>query len=545
MPSFRLPRLGTNPITQNNGKPQSNFQSWINSAFAQIEKGYTDLGTQLGLIQAAQTTATTARAEAAVAATTATWSGVTGTGRPADNADVTAFNTAVGDGNRVRFSLAENGTSGYGILYNPNAISVTLSALTTSGVRLIQGVGVFGAATQVFSVGTDYMNPGARIPVRPGERIFAGLKTQVDVVGATGTWNYNLSYLDASGAPLSSVTIGSGTTDNVLTRIGVFTTVPANAYSAWFEAYLYNTGTAGAGSIGIIEPMLCSAGSAQTAFPNFSPGPGNEFAADVTSAITGAGAISIGFESNGTTAQAGQLPKDTQYRLIKSGVDVTEQATWAVSTSTGGVTATVGNTTGTRGLVTVSAMTTVTGALRVTATLGVARPYDVTVSKTIAAAPPTAPTGATGGTNNTDTSLTTVNATVSTSPNLISDELTVTLGSSVTQARVSVAFDHTLTGVTGGATQTLSAKAQWWNGSAWADVNAYVASNPAFLRYNEGTVTEPSWINDPGNVSFDTVQTGLTAGSTQKFRVVCYISAGRTTSVANLYGSVTVKGDGS
>jgi len=141
---YKIPKLGTGRIIDSNGRPVGNFQGWINQAFTRLEKSTIDLAAQLGLIQAAQE-----RAEEA--ALTATWNGVTGTGRPENNADVTTWiNGADAD---FRHDYQGNLDSGqartlFYVLEGPNGVIPTG---TTWTYKIISGTlnGIGASATEL------------------------------------------------------------------------------------------------------------------------------------------------------------------------------------------------------------------------------------------------------------------------------------------------------------------------------------------------------------------------------------------------------------
>jgi hypothetical protein len=200
-------------------------------------------------------------------------------------ANVTANHAAVGDANRVRFSLMEKGTRGYALLYNPNTLAVGLSSgVNGNGDHYVLASTTFTATGQQFGFGVDLPNPDFRIPVTGGERLFAGLTAWVDCPGTAGTWAYYIQWGDKTGTEINPPTlIGSGTGDANGVPIGVFANAPSNAVFCWIEAYINCQTNTGAGSITIVKPMVCSAGASQTVWPVFSPGPSGEYAADVTS----------------------------------------------------------------------------------------------------------------------------------------------------------------------------------------------------------------------------------------------------------------------
>jgi hypothetical protein len=238
--------------------------------------------------------------------------------------------SVLGDANRVRFSQMEQGALGYNLLYNSASLPFTLGKTVASGYNIVQIGVTFTAASQVVIIGTDFSKAAFRIPVTAGERIFVGLRTQCDPPGgvSTGSWQYFIRFMDSSGTYISGsgAQIGAGTGDSFGTRIGIFTTVPAGAFSAYIEGDLSSDSSTGAASIGIIEPMVVGATATQTAWPAFSPGPSSEFGADVTANLVGPAASDVNYDNPGTTFQSAL---DLNYKVqtfagtVTSGVTMT------------------------------------------------------------------------------------------------------------------------------------------------------------------------------------------------------------------------------
>lgn len=242
---------------------------------------------------------------------------------------------------------------------------------------------------------------------------------------------------------------------------------------------------------------------------------GIETAADVTSQVTGTAEIVVNCDHTGT-ALDGQLPKTSQFRLVRAGADVTTSATWSRSIVSGSVTATIGSATG---LLNITAITS-DAVVRVAAAYnGVTRYFDVKVTRSLAAPPSTGGSGGgAGGTAANDTTFSTIS---STSMAAITDELTVTVGSSgQVQLSATSAFYSAVTGY-----YTVYSIWQQWNGSAWVDGPAEVAGadgyNPMGSGGGGGDV-RPIIETDPGYDGYlenNLTITGLTVGSTQKFRL--------------------------
>lgn len=234
--------------------------------------------------------------------------------------------------------------------------------------------------------------------------------------------------------------------------------------------------------------------------------------ADVTSYITGSTTITIECDNNGTPISA-LLPKTTQFKLMKNGVDETTNATWSSSTVLSG---TVTQSTNVAGVNSVTAMSSSTAKVRVTATLGSAvRWMDVDIVKRLAPAE-------TGGSGSGGTSATVpVSATINVDGmQTVSNELIFNTGSAGTA---------TLTGSVGfsvpetGGNRNVLAFWIWqrWNGSAWVDEGTEVESDPDcnVSRYFDAEFADWVYTIASGILSVGKVVTGLTANAQVKFRL--------------------------
>lgn len=240
---------------------------------------------------------------------------------------------------------------------------------------------------------------------------------------------------------------------------------------------------------------------------------GIETNADVTSQVTGTSEITINCSHTGAPLD-GQLPKSSQFRLMRAGTDVSTSATWSRSIVSGSVTATIGASTGT---LSITAITS-DAVIRVAAALnGVTRVFDVRVIRSLAAPPSTGGSG--GGTGGSAASDTTFSTITSTAMAAITDELSVTVGSSgQVQLTASSSFGSGYIGYFNVYTIW-----QQWNGSAWVDGPSEIAG---YGGYNPnppaGGSLPPVFDNDPpyeGYFDNSLTITGLTVGSTQKFRL--------------------------
>ena len=261
---------------------------------------------------------------------------------------------------------------------------------------------------------------------------------------------------------------------------------------------------------------------------------GVENGADVTSLITGSATVTVQADSTGAIL-GGELPRNDFYDLIRQGLSVTTSATWTRTVLTGTVTCTVG---GATGVLSTTALGSAEAIVRLTAVYGATtRTFDVKFQKQSAAPSSSSGSGGTGS-NASDTSFGT---TTSTSHAAISDELTITLGAAVTQARLICNLYPRAAAAAGAGTFESFGKGQWWDGSAWQDVNTEVASDPDAWSFIDGETGALDRVS--GTLTFNVTKTGLTAGSTHKFRFMARNASG--THTMNYQGSVEAKGDGS
>jgi hypothetical protein len=192
--------------------------------------------------------------------------------------------------NVVRFSRFESGLKGWAMLSNPD-FKGTISTATTSGYPAGAITGAFTAgANQSASIGTSGVLGGSaapyRIPVTPNAWVFVGAQFVTSTGNANHSWHAHIGWMDINGTVLAGTrpqfaASPSGFGLSGPTRYGIFVQVPANAYSAWLEVYVQSNGFAGTSGIYIMEPMVAPAGANQTAWPDFTPGPGTEAGATV------------------------------------------------------------------------------------------------------------------------------------------------------------------------------------------------------------------------------------------------------------------------
>lgn len=354
--------------------------------------------------------------------------------------------------------------------------------------------------------------------VIPGQKLFGRMSYYGSHNTANGVYfriaEYNArpepTYLDSldMGGAVSGSVAASSFTDLIsngpcalgLTKMEASYTVPAGIY--WVSIMVLNW----------------ELGPATLIFDDVYLGE-SELGADITSYITGPAKIVIDCDNNGTPL-TGQLTKTTPYKLMKNGVDETNNATWSSSVVLAG---TITQSTANTGVNSITAISTLTARFRISATLGSAvRWFDVDVEKRLAPAETGA--SASGGTSATvPVSFASMSNVMSTASN----ELIFNTGSAGTA---------TMTGIvsfgTDGAAPHGSWSAYWiwqrWNGSAWVDVDTEVLSTQPTIVSREWDGTD--WFyyeTQVGQLDVGKVVTGLTANAQVKFRLCirCFSTA--------------------
>lgn len=244
--------------------------------------------------------------------------------------------------------------------------------------------------------------------------------------------------------------------------------------------------------------------------------------ADVTSEITGAADIVIDADYTGAITSA--LPRTSAYKLFRNGADITGTTTWSVSVLTGVISASIGASTGVLSVNTSSGNLT-NSTVRIIAVNGTrTRTLDVGIRKVLAAAP------STGGTGGTSASSSFAGDTTTDTMVAISPELTITIGT-VGQASLAASYEFNVS--TNGSYDVF---ARWyrWNGSAYVAIGSEVQSSVPAI-----------WIaadlsGEAGYGSCNLTDTGLTATSTQKYRLYMRNTSGTVT--RTISGSVSAVG---
>lgn len=244
---------------------------------------------------------------------------------------------------------------------------------------------------------------------------------------------------------------------------------------------------------------------------------------NVQANITGPSQIVLNYNSDGTLASP--LPVAVQFQLVpESGTTFTSGVSWGVTVLSGtfaGTGPTIGGT-GNGALLINSGITSPTATLGITARVNGRGypPSTVTVTKSIAA-----PDGGGGGTTPGD-STSTLNVISGTSFAVISRDLVVTLPSGISTATLTAA-DISLTPISVSPFSVTTIEAKWQRETApsvWSDVGAVATSLPD----PRVVVEDGFFLAEPGSITCNRSETGLTPSTQYKFRLVARISAGTT-----------------
>ena len=217
----------------------------------------------------------------------------------------------------------------------------------------------------------------------------------------------------------------------------------------------------------------------------------------------------------GTIDPTDQLPLEIAIKRFSGDTDVTTNAVWSIASTTGDITASIGAATG---ILEITAVGT-SGTITVSSTLnGIVKTRLVQITKSVASPPTTSGGGTGGGTTSSDTSFSSIN---SASHAAISDELPVTVSSSGTVTLSATLLVRTARSAPLGTYQVWG-KWQWWNGAAWTDLAAEVASSPSAIVQQPETIIELV----EGNLTVNDSKSGLGAGTSQKFRLMARNDSG-------------------
>ena len=249
---------------------------------------------------------------------------------------------------------------------------------------------------------------------------------------------------------------------------------------------------------------------------------------DVQANISGPSAVAINYNSDGTISTP--TPVAVQYQLIpENGGAYTSGVSWGVTILSGtfdGAGPTIGGT-GTGTLFINSGLASPEVLLGITARIDGRGYPPLTLTLTKSVAPPDAPGG--GGTASDSTStLSTFNAGTF-AP--ITRDLAITLPSGVTEATLTAAAVslRLANSAPEGAT---TVEMKWQRETApavWSDIGAVATSspNPFVEEFSDPTL----FVQTAGSITCNRTETGMVAGSAQKFRLVARVSAGNVRTV--------------
>lgn len=217
-------------------------------------------------------------------------------------------------------------------------------------------------------------------------------------------------------------------------------------------------------------------------------------------------------------ALAGQLPKTLTAKRYFNEVDVTASSTWSIAVRSGSATVSIGAATG---AITISAVGAAASVVRVTSVRNALTIYkDFTIIRSNAN-PPSSGSG--GGTSASDSTFASFNSATHAA---VSDELTVTTGTAG-EVALSAPLNVTTAAAAPDGTYEVFGKWEWYNGAAWVDVAAEVASNPDTLVIYESESN--IYVTNAGSISVAATKTGLGASTSQKFRLMARNASGTRT----------------
>jgi hypothetical protein len=461
-------------------------------------------------------------------------------------ADVTALNGAVGDANRVRFSLFGRGVTGFA-LYDQTATAVAaLTIGTAGGLTYIETSGTFSANGQELSIGTaGPADANFQVPVTPGERIFAGAQVGTTMPSSTCTCVLAVLFYNSAGAVITQTNVFTGNgSDGFPTVRGGFATVPPAA--AWAQLRLHatnnSTGVTGAFDLKMAQPMVCSAGGQQTVFPAFSPGQSSQTTDNATSySVDVLAGYSFPYNHDGSQNYTAQ--NIIAHLKNQAGTSITTGITWKYAVVTGSVNGHAGD----DGVVEY-AMTTDVGfedspyvpvtalgapvsVIEIRAYQGVVMwPKRTELDKNVAPAAPPPPPGSSGAGSLSVSGY--VGATTTSSTPASAGSISGTTPSGVTAVTLTADLTVDIQVATAGASVTAFAQFQQLVGSTWTNIGS---SGSAISRYSKiGGETQ-------GEISLSLSVTGLTASTPYQWRVVVWATTGAANG-ASVAGPVSLNG---
>ncbi|MEA3033224.1 MAG: hypothetical protein QOH86_1240, partial [Sphingomonadales bacterium] len=269
-----------------------------------------------------------------------------------------------------------------------------------------------------------------------------------------------------------------------------------------------------------------------------------EAKAEAAGSIDGLSDIAIKFNSDGT-AKTGELPRNEGYKFFKSGAVVTSGLTWTYTVLSGTIN-TFTNASGAQAIsgagavnFTVSSIGTDEAIVQLQCAGGSPTPRTKTVRVYRDKSAPPTNGSAGGGTFGSDSNLASFGGTGMTTVG--SADLVVTVGNAGSVAlAASVDVDSNATSSTVSETYGIF---QWWNGSTFVDVGSETPSDPDCQRAFDSLLGGGTWYTvTTGSVVISTSKTGLTVGSSQKFRFQMRRAIGAASATYYPTGTVSAQG---
>jgi hypothetical protein len=219
----------------------------------------------------------------------------------------------------------------------------------------------------------------------------------------------------------------------------------------------------------------------------------------------------------------GQLPRTIVVQRFLNGADVSAKSRWFLSTVSGSITASIDQT----GVITVTTLGSSSVLQAKSVRDGVTLTCNVIVNRVVGSVPST---GGSGGSTVSVSSFSSINS-ASYAP--ITTEMSVTVGSSGTVA-LNAPLDVSTSQTAPAGNFPVFGKWQWWDGTTWQDVAAEIETSPDPIVVNE----PPLYEVDDGTLTVNMSKTGLTVGSTQKFRLSARMNVATRTMVFSGTASV-------
>ncbi len=453
----------------------------------------------------------------AATATSSDFGVITGGTKPSDNAGTT---------NKLIYAITGGGagTSKGNTLYKSAATgawdTAWFTAEATKGNGHISATSTYGAVNAALTF--------AKVGVRATP--FSGIGIQLSSSGII-YWKFDGTITDTGYTYVGgdNISVQFDGVNLLLFKNGAF----ANSNNGFDSSYV-NSDLVGQFSIygQGAELKDCNFTPSGSNAWNLTGGTGKpEDSADVTSYIDGIAEVIINADSSGAVL-AGQVPKATAYKFIRSNADLTTSAAWSVTVLSGTISASIGAATGVLSINTSGGVLT-TGKVKITATYnGVARTKEIIITKNSAVASTGGGSG--GGTGGTGQNATITGTQTSTTPVVIISPTSMTVNAG-SLGQVTLTADYTYTS-SGTSPKDMTTRWQRNIASVWTDVgSARVSDSQAYDEVGGGNVE--------GYGSHSETITGLGANTTGlQFRLTGYNSGLATTTARYPSGTAAANG---